>query len=291
MKHIQAILCALCFLSILHPISLQAQTSDEIASLENLSEQEEKDNILALVAMTYVLQDWQMGDYPPRGYNIGALLYDPATQAILGMNRNSIYRKDDKTQHAEVGLMQNYFQKVYDKNPRKTLKGLQIITTLEPCMMCSGMMVFLEVDTVKYIQTDPSYGKNIERLAQDWVDSTGVRHPANQRCTRIRSISLQETCFASEMLDKGYELYGKNKSEKSLAEFLKTKRAFEIYRKADTLIRNWKLIYPANRTLLQNAHKALHIPRTGGPLKGRKRGQAAAESNYQTFLDLYNSIQ
>lgn len=291
MKHIHTILCVLCFLSLVYPVSLQAQTCGETGPLETLTEQEEKDNILALVAMSYVLQDWQMGDYPPRGYNIAALLYDPATQTILGMNRNSIYQKDDKTQHAEVGLMQNYFHKAYDKNPRKTLKGLQIITTLEPCMMCSGMMVFLEVDTVKYIQTDPSYGKNIERLAQDWIDPAGERHAANDRCRRIRSISLQETCFASEMLDKGYELYGKNKSEKSLAEFLKTRLAFDIYSKADTLIRSWKLIYPANRTLLQNAHKALHIPQTGRSLKGRKRGLDAAESNYQTFLDLYHSIE
>ncbi len=266
--------------------SFGAWSSSLAGRFGNLSLQEEKDNILALAAMVYVLQDWQVGNDPPRGYNIGALLYK-APDSIIGLHRNSIFLANDKTQHAEVGLMQAYLQRAFCAYPQNTLSGMQIVTTLEPCMMCSGMMIFLEVDTVKYIQADPDYGKNIERLAQDWTDAEGIHHPTNERCARIRSISLKGTCLATEMLNKGYKIHTRTTSDKGMAGFLKTAIAYDIYTKADMLLKNWKPIYPDNKTLLENARNILHIPCL--PVNDREKD--AAQANYELFLELYNSIE
>jgi len=181
--------------------SIESTRTKEFSALKKMSVSCEKDNILALTAAVFVFQDWQQEGNAPRGYNIGAVLYDAQGDTIIGVNRNSIYRENDKTQHAEVGLMQGYFHGRFCVKPHKTLKGMQIVTTLEPCMMCSGMMTFLERDIVKYIQTDPEFGKNIERLAQDWIDSCGVAHPANERCKKIKSVSLENTTFMAFLLN------------------------------------------------------------------------------------------
>lgn len=289
MKRMKIIFSLLLYGVILGDFPLQAQTESQDARLTHLTVQQEKDNLLALVAMDYVFQDWQDMESAPRGYNIGALLYK-APDSIIGLHRNSIYEMDDKTQHAEVGLMQGYLHKLFCEYPQPTLKGFQIITTLEPCMMCSGMMIFLETDTVKYIQTDPDFGKNIERLAQDWIDETGLAHPANDRCTRIKSLSLQGTCYASEMLNRGYEIYIKENQNKGMTEFLKSDIAYQVFSIADVLIRNWKLIHPENRTLLNNARNILHLPTN--PVPGvRQAPTNAAQENYQLFLPLYQTIQ
>lgn len=289
MKRIRTIFNLLLYCVILGDFPLQAQTESQDARLALLTVQQEKDNILALAAMNYVFQDWQNMENAPRGYNIGAVLYK-APDSIIGLHRNSIYQMGDKTQHAEVGLMQGYLHKLFCDYPQNTLKGFQIITTLEPCMMCSGMMIFLETDTVKYIQADPDFGKNIERLAQDWIDNTGVHHPANDRCTRIKSLSLQGTCYASEMLNKGYEIYVKENRNKGMTEFLKSDIAHQVFSMADVLIRNWKLIHPENRTLLNNARNILHL--TTDPVLGARQAPTdPAQENYQLFLPLYQAIR
>lgn len=262
-----------------------AQEYHPLEKLKNLTMQDEKDNILALVAADYVFQDWQEEGDTPRGYNIGAVLYDAQADTIIGIKRNSIYREKDKTQHAEVGLMQAYFRGRFSEHPKRTLKGCHIITTLEPCMMCSGMMIFLEVDTVKYVQTDPDYGKNIERLAQEWTDAKGHTHPANDRCTRIKSVSLEKKCYLSAFLDKGYFKYKSMNPDNSLSEYLQTKKARKIYKSADLLLRRWQIIYPENQKLLDSARKVLGFP----VLAATK--PHAAEVNYHLFRELWDSIE
>lgn len=288
---IKIIFSILLYGSMLGRFAVGAQASDSNDYLKNFSIQNEKDNILALVAADYVFQDWQKEWNSPRGYNIGAILYDTHADTIIGLHRNSIYEKDDKTQHAEIGLMQGYFHKLYCDNPQATLEGLQIITTLEPCMMCAGMMIFLEVDTVKYLQADPEYGKNIEKMAQDWMDEVGTRHLANDRCRRIKSLSLEGTCYAAKMLNKGYEIYGKTQSRRGMSEFLRTKVAYLIYSQIDTFIRQWKLVYPENARLLKNARKTLHITDGEEDVETYPTGAEAAKANYRMFLQWFDSIR
>lgn len=266
-------------------LHIEAQETHSVEALKSLTLQDEKDNILALVAADYVYQDWQETGNAPRGYNIGAVLYDALADTIIGVNRNSIYKENDKTQHAEVGLMQGYFHGHFCSTPHKTLKGMHIITTLEPCMMCSGMMIFLEADTVKYVQTDPEFGKNIERLAQDWIDGEGNAHLANDRCTRIKSVSLEGKSYLAAFLNRGYEYYRKKNPNKSMTEYLQTPNARQIYKSADRLLREWQPIYPENQKLLDNARKVLGLPVPA------KKNSYMVKTNYELFRKLWHSIE
>lgn len=183
----------------------------------------ERDHILSIGLLSYVYTNWQDSAGVGRGYNIGALLFDPAKDSIVGWNLNSVRESEvGKTAHAEVGLMQKLIK------DKRTLKGLHIVTTLEPCMMCSGMMTFLETDSVKYIQTDPEYGKNIERLAADYAGQ-----PGNERSKHIKSVRAISGNYGSalEELYAAFRLDERNK-DKSMADFLHNSVAKEVYKAA-----------------------------------------------------------
>lgn len=183
----------------------------------------ERDHVLSLGLMAYVYKNWQDSVGVGRGYNIGALLFDPVHDSIIGWNLNSVRESEvGKTAHAEVGLMQKLIK------DKRTLKGLHIVTTLEPCMMCSGMMTFLEADSVKYIQTDPEYGKNIERLAADYAGQSG-----NERSKRIKSVRAISGNYGSalEELYATFRLDPKNK-DRSMADFLYETVTKDVYKAA-----------------------------------------------------------
>jgi len=173
----------------------------------------ERDHLLTIGLMAYVFNNWQENEDASRGYNIGALLFDPVNNWVKLMNLNSVRLSDvKKTAHAEVGLM----QRIIASGEKVDFSVSQIITTLEPCMMCSGMMTFLGVDSVKYIQTDPEFGKNIERLAADYAGQ-----PGNDRCKHIKSVRAISGDYGS-VLEALYATFRSNplNQRKSMADFL-----------------------------------------------------------------------
>lgn len=211
----------------------------------------ERDRILSFAAMSYVYQDWQNSAEDERGYNIGAILYSPSGDSIVAWNRNSIRKADiGKTAHAEIELMQHAIR---DKKVHN-LRGLHIITTLEPCMICSGMMAFLEADSVKYIQTDPEYGKNIERLAADYNDQ-----PGNDRCKNIKSVHATSADYGTA-IEELYNTFCADpvNKDKSLAEFLYSPSVKAIYKQANDKLKHMKVKYPQNRKLLNQVKKHLY---------------------------------
>lgn len=127
------------------------------------SVQAERDVIYTLLAYAVVRKDWQTDQTEPqRGHNIGSVLVDPNGQVVFwARNANKITANG--SQHGEVRLIRNYLEQA------KTdyLKGYTIYTTLEPCAMCSGMMVLTQVSRTVYGQTDPDYGNALQRLALD----------------------------------------------------------------------------------------------------------------------------
>lgn len=212
----------------------------------------EKETILSLAVMAEVYADWQPRSLPNRGYNIGALLYDARVDTIAFMEKNSINFYDDKTQHAEIRLMQEYLR----KKVLPDLEGMHVITTLEPCMMCSGMLIFLNVDTVKYIQADPCFGRNIERLAADWVEQ-GKVFPGNGRSKRTKSVPV--ACPAGTLLEEGFRNFVEKTDNAMLSDYLYTESVESVYRASFEILRNWQVIYPENKQLLENAWRALNL--------------------------------
>lgn len=212
----------------------------------------EKETILSLAVMAQVYEDWQSRALPNRGYNIGALLYDARVDTIAFMEKNSINLCNDKTQHAEIRLMQEYLR----KKILPDLEGMHVITTLEPCMMCSGMLIFLNVDTVKYIQADPCFGKNIERLAADWEEQ-GKVFPGNGRSKRTKSI--QVVCPVGTLLEAGYRKCAEKAENAILSDFLYMESVGSVYRASFEILRNWQVIYPENKRLLENIFRLLKL--------------------------------
>ncbi|MBW1944223.1 MAG: hypothetical protein JRJ51_15510, partial [Deltaproteobacteria bacterium] len=97
----------------------------------------EKDKIFSLVAYAVVFKGWQQSRNVGRGYNIGSVLVDE-NDNIVCWARNAVNVTKNNTQHGEVRLMLNYLH-----NCRNvfSLPKYRLYTTLEPCAMCSGMMM------------------------------------------------------------------------------------------------------------------------------------------------------
>lgn len=249
----------ICFFVSLFALSLKCQESVPVTS-RLLPQWEhamssaylEKETILSLAVMAEVYKDWQPRTLPNRGYNIGALLYDARMDTIAFVEKNSINLYSDKTQHAEIRLMQEYLR----KKVLPDLEGMHVITTLEPCMMCSGMLIFLNVDTVKYIQADPCFGKNIERLAADWVEQ-GKVFPGNGRSKRTKSVPV--ACPAGTLLEEEFREFAQKTENTMLSDFLYAESVESVYRASFDILNHWHVIYPENKRLLENVFRVLNL--------------------------------
>lgn len=89
---------------------------------------------------SWIEKSWQYAELNPQGdvlhdndRKIAALLVDKSGDILAaGLNSNS----KNKTLHAEVNLVQTYFQRTGQKIP----EGAKIYSTHKPCKMCAGMI-------------------------------------------------------------------------------------------------------------------------------------------------------
>ncbi|WP_444956913.1 deaminase [Microbulbifer sp. ZKSA002] len=233
----------------------------EIAKAESVKG--EQDKILMLLAYSIVFQDWvRPTDKNKRGHNIGAVLFDDISKHIGGVQLNSVSVCEDKTQHAEVRVMQRCLETkcLGPQTKYLTNSNVSIYTTLEPCMMCSGMMIFLGVSRVVYGQTDPDYGKSIERLKQSYNGNCGkensqciVDKPGNYYTRRI--ISEPSKLVQKEKLDGAYFAY-ELKHGDQIVSFLLGGDAKEIYQESYRDFKNLNVRHKENQPIY---HQALSI--------------------------------
>ena len=137
----------------------QSRATKETVSVSIASDpiQQERDLILSLTAMAVVRADWQDDD-TGRGHNIGSVLVDAKGIPVFWA-RNASRRLDNGSQHGEVRLIQNFLN---CKGIGRYAKGYTVYTTLEPCAMCTGLMILTQVTRVVYVQEDPGYGDTAE---------------------------------------------------------------------------------------------------------------------------------
>ncbi|SMM99646.1 hypothetical protein SPONN_826 [uncultured Candidatus Thioglobus sp.] len=213
-----------------------------------ISIEDEKNEVLMLLAYSVVYEDWQSKEEGnDRGYNIGAILFDNVSKKIVGAQRNTTKVCDDKTQHAELRLMQQCLNnECRGDGKTRYLNSTSIYTTLEPCMMCSGMMVFLKVKEAIYGQTDLDYGKNIERLKQPYNGKE-----ANDRAKGLSSTpSLLEE---RKRLDSLFKKYTEKTKSDNIIDFLTTDEAKLVYFNAKKKLLSMKIINPENVSIRQQA--------------------------------------
>ncbi|MEP7109887.1 MAG: nucleoside deaminase [Ferruginibacter sp.] len=214
--------------------------------------QQEADEIFSLLAYSIVFRDWQPGSIPRekrRGYNIGALLVDPENSPVF-YGLNCINSTGNATQHGELRSITGYL----DKTRRFNLEGFTIYTTLEPCVMCAGMITMTSVNRVVFGQHDVEYSKAFERLAIDTRAIGGF--PPYPRAVLAHATTSE---FCKE-LDVAYEDFLAKETEKMLARFLTTGTAQNIYKKAAGCFLNYPLAYPENRKIYEMALNFYKLP-------------------------------
>ena len=138
----------------------------------------ERDHICMLAAYSLVCQNWTADEDtktdPIHAYNVGCIICDKNSSKIVWAGMDRVDQTKDETEHAVTRSIQEYIA-----NMRCILKDVVdtgvsvdtistdefvLYTTLEPCAQDSGMMVQLGIKRVVYGQSDPIFGKVIQRL-------------------------------------------------------------------------------------------------------------------------------
>lgn len=195
----------------------------------------ERDNLYSLAALTLVNRDWQDG-HETRGHNIGSVLVDNATGEIVYYARNSNKILASGCQHGEVRLVTN-FLKCEKAGPY--LGDYTLYTTLEPCIMCAGMLTMTQIGKVVYVQQDPSYGNTQE------IIGTG-NYP----------IYYQEATVDSDFKERLENSYNQS-GNRSITKWLVGDDAHRIYNDAEHALLNYKPIFDANNDIYDKVMKFL----------------------------------
>ena len=231
----------------------------------------EREYIGMLAAYAVVYKGWQTDN--ARGYNIGSVLLNNQTQdgrlVFWGQNCNTITHNE--TQHGEVRLMVGYLAKLNAERKHgrkvpdiKNLDGYTVFTTLEPCAQCSGMMTLQKVYSTLYGQSDPGFGKALERLQLD-SSSLPNGYPPYPRPV----ISRRATIIYCDQLEEAYSLFmKKNGPDAHITDFLKSDEAKRIFESAYHEFRNYKAKVPSiNGLFLKEARELVEsVPKNFVPL-------------------------
>ena len=208
--------------------------------------QQEVDEIFILLTYALVYQDWQANAIARenrRGYNIGALLVSPARIPVYH-GLNCINSTDNATQHSEVRAITGYLS----TNGGFNLDGFSIYVTLEPCVMCAGMITMTAIDRAIYGQSDVAYSKAFERLAFQTKEL-----PPYPR--QVKAVAA-ETTFRHQ-LDDAYADYLRTSEEKILAKFLHSTTAKHIFAAAESRFKHYQVQFQENQPILTAARRYL----------------------------------
>lgn len=210
----------------------------------------ERDEIFSLLIYALVYQDWQEESIPHpqrRGYNIGALLVTPQHEPVY-FGLNCINSTENATQHGEVRAITQYLDATRNFN----LEKFTIYTTLEPCVMCAGMITMMAVDQVVYGQHDVAYSKAFERLALD-TSSIGGFTPYPRQV-----LAMPTTLPYCNQLDEAYQEFLATDSEKILAKFLTSNAAKTIFKQALIAFEHYEVKYTENQPVFEKAYQFYH---------------------------------
>lgn len=87
-------------------------------------------------------------------FPVSALLLSPDGE-VTGLSRNTVYPDYQFTEHAEFNLIQRTLRL---KATSEGLKGYTLITTLEPCLMCTGAIWASKLSGLIWLLNDEKCG-------------------------------------------------------------------------------------------------------------------------------------
>lgn len=220
-------------------------------SADQVTTQEERDEILTLLAFNVVLNDWQTASNPQRrGHNIGSVLADQNGHPVF-WSRNANKVRDDASQHGEVRLIQNYLT---CDGVADYATGLTVYSTLEPCAMCSGMMTLTQVSRVVYGQSDPGYGGAAKALLS-------INYP------NVYEDSPLNTSEFKKKVDSSYKTWSTS-GKGGVTSYLLSDDAKSLFDEAATRLASYQVRHAENATILSEAIKFAKTANTEDPSKG-----------------------
>lgn len=84
-------------------------------------------------------------------YPIGAVIVD-GNYNLIAKGRNRVHTQQDATAHAEIDAIRNAGQSIFNAKIRR--EKFTIYTTLEPCPMCTGGILFANFQRVVWLLND-----------------------------------------------------------------------------------------------------------------------------------------
>jgi tRNA(adenine34) deaminase len=106
----------------------------------------ERDRYFLEVALKGAEKAYQEHTYP-----VGAIIVDQNNK-IAGSGRNQVHPLKDATAHAEIAAIRNAGDKIMEA---KILgKRLTLYSSLEPCPMCTGAILFGKIQRVVWVLND-----------------------------------------------------------------------------------------------------------------------------------------
>lgn len=85
---------------------------------------------------------------------IGAVIVNNHTQKIVGYGYNQMRKLNDKTAHAEILAIRMASITLNTNN----LKNCSLYSTIEPCLMCAGVIMQYHIGKIYFGALEPKYG-------------------------------------------------------------------------------------------------------------------------------------
>lgn len=220
------------------------------------SAQSERDHLYSLLAMSVVRHDWQWPE-ESRGHNIGSVLVKNATGEVVYYARNSNRVLTNGSQHGEVRLVTNFLK---CEGEGSYLKDYTLYTTLEPCIMCAGMLTMTQVSRVVYVQKDPSYGDTQEAIV---MAGYPICYP---------EASVNSTF--KHRLEADFEHWQERTGNKSITQWLLGDSAKAVYIEAEDKLNAYlsgqeALLFTENALVLEKISDFLFIKDEAGRVIGK----------------------
>jgi tRNA(Arg) A34 adenosine deaminase TadA len=136
-------------------------------------------------------ESWRTGNF-----GIGAVLVDPGAGAVVSTGRNRVSRRVDDPGTVSGNFMAHAEMNAFAAMDSFSAAGLHLYTTLEPCLMCMGTSILLNVEHVHFAARDEFFD-GLDDLWQHYPytrerqpPSTGPLDGSLERIARVLPLSF-----------------------------------------------------------------------------------------------------